>query len=299
MTVWPPPSNFVLYDPNLSEDENEKRHALFQATHGMPGPHEIPDIHKPKWHVVGILKPTHTPNDRVLFIPVITLYAIAEHEEGLIDQAMKKEGYDPGQHTREENTEWLSKRGWDPERLPLSLKKFYRLVAPSTAPAPSRGVRSGELMTDAKPATPPPEKEKPKGGDDDDEPAYKLLPNGDIEPFLPKDEWEISAILIKTRGGIMAQQLMYNFKTIVTDATAVSPAIVMQSFFDTFLKSSALILLVIAFLVTIVAGVGILVSIYNSVSARSREIAILRALGGDKQARVDADCVEAGLRSLG
>ena len=42
-------------------------------------------------------------------------------------------------------------------------------------------------------------------------------------------------------------------------------------------------LLLIALLVTIVAGVGILVSIYNSVSARTREIAILRALGATRQ----------------
>ena len=60
---------------------------------------------------------------------------------------------------------------------------------------------------------------------------------------------------------------------------AVSPAGEMRQFFDTFLKPGALVLQAIALIVSIVAGVGILVSIYNSVTAQTRrEIAILRAL---------------------
>jgi len=79
-----------LYDAALSEAENTARHAVFQATHGMPGPNDVPDVHKPKWHVVGILQPTHTANDRVLFIPFISLYAIEEHSYGMIAQAMMR-----------------------------------------------------------------------------------------------------------------------------------------------------------------------------------------------------------------
>ena len=57
---------------------------------------------------------------------------------------------------------------------------------------------------------------------------------------------------------------------------AINPAGVMQSFFDTFFEGSTTILLVIAALVSVVAAVGILVSIYNSVAAR---IAKLRFCG--------------------
>src|SRR5439155_21864714 len=84
-----------LYDDKLTDDENEKQGGAFRATHGMPTPNETPDIHKPRWHIVGILKPTHTANDRVLFIPYISLYAIAEHESGMIDQALLKANIDP------------------------------------------------------------------------------------------------------------------------------------------------------------------------------------------------------------
>jgi putative ABC transport system permease protein len=72
----------------------------------------------------------------------------------------------------------------------------------------------------------------------------------------------------------------------------------MRDFFDTFLSSGTWVLLVIAFLVTVVAGVGILVSIYNSVTARRREIAILRALGATRQRVLSLICTEAGLIGL-
>lgn len=39
------------------------------------------------------------------------------------------------------------------------------------------------------------------------------------------------------------------------------------------------ILLILAILVIIVAGVGVMVSMYNSMSDRSREIGVMRALG--------------------
>src|SRR5205814_5098083 len=67
----------------------------FQATHGLPQPGEKPDIHKPKWKVVGVLKPTHTAADGVLYIPLISFYCIAEHDVGLVAQSAIREGQNP------------------------------------------------------------------------------------------------------------------------------------------------------------------------------------------------------------
>jgi putative ABC transport system permease protein len=72
----------------------------------------------------------------------------------------------------------------------------------------------------------------------------------------------------------------------------------MSDFLRTFLYPSSKLLQAISYLVTIVAGVGILVSIYNSVSARIREIAILRALGATRRLILALICVEAGLIGL-
>src|SRR5262249_37174471 len=60
--------------------------SVFQATHGIPVPGIKPDIHMQKWKVVGVLAPTHTAIDRVVYIPLISFYTIAEHGAGLLAQ---------------------------------------------------------------------------------------------------------------------------------------------------------------------------------------------------------------------
>ena len=67
----------------------------------------------------------------------------------------------------------------------------------------------------------------------------------------------------------------------------------MQEFFSTFLDSSAKVLLLIALLVTAVAAASIMTTIYNSVSARRREIAVLRALGATRRRILSLICLEA------
>ena len=207
----------------------------FRATHGMAQPGVPPDIHKTVWTVVGILKPTHTANDRCVFIPYKSLYTIGEHSIGMLAQMYIREG----------------------------------------KPAP------------------------PSDVDPDDIKDYYDLPDGTFELMksLPEEAYEVSAIMIKARSPFMASSLQYVINN-GDVAQAAAPAQVMQQFFDTFLKGPTLVLLVVALLVTVVAGVSILVSIYNSVSARLREIAILRALGATRTRVLLLICVESGLIGL-
>ena len=53
----------------------------FQATHGSPKPGEPVDLHMQEWKIVGVLAPTHTSIDHVVYIPLNTFYTIAEHGE--------------------------------------------------------------------------------------------------------------------------------------------------------------------------------------------------------------------------
>ena len=62
-------------------------------------------------------------------------------------------------------------------------------------------------------------------------------------------------------------------------AQAALPAQVMADLLDGIVGNVQMILLLLAILVVVVAGIGVLVSIYNSMSDRRREIAIMRALG--------------------
>jgi putative ABC transport system permease protein len=209
----------------------------FHATHGMPAPGQQEDVHDEQWEVVGVLKPTHTANDNVLFIPLVSFYAIQEHEEGL--------------------------------------KAQQNLEAAASGRAP----------------------EKPEGHEAHEE-HYTLNPDGTIHLDIPKEAWKVSAVLVKSRGGFQVQQLIYNLNNSPLPVMAVNPATVMREFFNTFLRGSTLLLLAVSALVSIVAAVGILVSIYNSVSARMKEIAILRALGATRAKVLTLICLEAGLIGL-
>jgi putative ABC transport system permease protein len=134
-------------------------------------------------------------------------------------------------------------------------------------------------------------------GEEGEKDNYTLTPDGHIQLQLGKQYWALSGIMVKARSPFQAMNLMYYIKN-GKDATAVNPASTMREFFESFLKNSALILLVIAILVSVVAGVSILVSIYNSVAARMKEIAILRALGATKTKILTLICIEAGLIGL-
>lgn len=207
----------------------------FRATHGNPGPSEVPDEHDEQWEVVGVLKPTGTANDRVLFIPLLSAYTIGEHEKGLEAHNQIRLGQVPG------------------------------------APAPA--------TTAAAPHEEP----------------YDLAPDGTIQLKIPPEKWEISGVFVRSRSSIQADRLMYHINNGgLPDAVAVNPAGTMREFFDTFLRPSTLILRWIARMVSVVVSVGILVSIYNSVAARTREIAILRALGATRGRVLLLICAEAG-----
>ena len=212
---------------------------VFQATHGMPAPNVTPDIHEEKWKVVGVLKQTHTSNDRVLFIPLLSFYTIFEHGEGEIQRAMLRRGENP-------------------------------IARPKAA------------------------------ADNGEEPKhYTLRPDGTIDLQLPMADREVSAILVRSRGegGFSGQRLVYDLN-LQPDVMAVNPASAMREFFSTFLDSSAKVLLLIAILVTIVAAASIMTTIYNSVSARRKEIAILRALGATRRRILSLICIEAALVGL-
>jgi len=60
-----------------------------------------------------------------------------------------------------------------------------------------------------------------------------------------------------------------------------------------------IVLLVLTTLVVIVAGISILVSIYNSMTERSHDIAVMRALGASRNAVMAIILVESILLSLG
>jgi putative ABC transport system permease protein len=305
--------------------------STFQATHGIPAAGEPPDVHTEQWKVVGRLKKTGTSADRVIFIPLTTFYCITEHEEGLSAQAMIRAGIDPTKlpdsmkpkeeahghdHDAPAATTPATKEEEhghdhdDPAATTQATKKAdddhaghdhdeHATTAPATKEAVDAHARHDH---DEHAATVPATAEAADhAGHDHGDHVYDVNPDGTIVLHMPKEEWALSAVLVKARGGdssaFRANELMYMFR-VRNEALAVSPAQVMREFFDTFLKGSTMVLLMVSALVTIVAAVGILVSIYNSVAARRREIAILRALGATRAKVLALICLEAGFIGL-
>jgi putative ABC transport system permease protein len=66
-------------------------------------------------------------------------------------------------------------------------------------------------------------------------------------------------------------------------AQAVLPVREIFLLFDMFVRPAQMLLLLMSVLICIVSGVSILVSIYNSMSERRHEIAVMRALGAERQ----------------
>jgi len=82
-------------------------------------------------------------------------------------------------------------------------------------------------------------------------------------------------------------------------AQAVAPAKVIAELFDGIVGNVQRVLLILAVLVVIVAGIGITVSIYNSMSERQHEIAIMRALGASRGTVMAIILLESILLALG
>lgn len=237
----------------------------FQATHGTPEGNQRADVHDERWTVVGVLSDTKTAADGVIYIPLTSFYTIQDHGDAELDR------------------EWL-RRGWNPATRPADAHDAEDAIAAA------EGREVDHAGHDHDP------------GDDEHGghahvKHYSMNPDGTIELKLPQASLELSAVIVKTRGPFQTQSLLYTLG-LRNDVMGVNPAETMRQFFDTFLSGTSVLLLMIAVLVTIVAAVGILVSIYNSVAARSQEIAILRALGATRVKVLTLITLEAALIGL-
>jgi putative ABC transport system permease protein len=84
-----------------------------------------------------------------------------------------------------------------------------------------------------------------------------------------------------------------------TDVQAVSPIREIANLLDNIVGNVQMVLIFLAVLVVIVAGIGMMVSIYNSMSERRQEIALMRALGARRLTVMTIILLESILLSLG
>jgi putative ABC transport system permease protein len=111
---------------------------------------------------------------------------------------------------------------------------------------------------------------------------------------------EVSAILVCTKSNIPhAAELMEATVNNGPVAQAVRPVRVISDLLASIIGNIRLVLMILAVLVVCEAGIGIMVSMYNSMSDRKHDIAIMRALGASRFTVMTIILLESILLALG
>src|SRR5690606_35760093 len=104
---------------------------------------------------------------------------------------------------------------------------------------------------------------------------------------------DVSAVLLQLKSGFAGQQLNMLYNRQGDRLTFAWPiASVMAGLFDKIAWFDRVLALV-AYLVALVSAAGVLVAIYNSMAARRRDLAILRALGARRRTLFSVVVLEA------
>ncbi len=204
-----------------------------KITHGVPG-EDAAHLHEQLFTVTGILAPTGTPHDRVVFVNMEGFYLIADHIKPVHDDSVLSANRGARPVTsgglREIREDELNRTP-----LPVEQRELTSILLSTT-----RDDEFGALTGYLKP----------------------LLEGGDLERTLG---WS-----------------SFRPKTAQTSVQAVNPIQEIAGLFAFYVDPARWLLLGLTILICVVSGLSILVGIYNSMSQRHHEIAVMRALGASR-----------------
>ncbi len=232
----------------------------FNPTHGLTDSGDVHDAFK----IVGVLEPTRTPNDRALFVNIEGFFLLSGHA---LDPAFRDSSNRP--------------------RPPGDRELIENPAV--TRPAIQRVAH----LQDA-------------GGDDDDEndgddhgkhKDGEHVAHEKRQP-LPIDQREVTAILVRTTDDLAMMSVMKHINK-NESAQAVNPVRVIYDLFEGILGNVKKLLLFMACMIVVVASIGVMVAIYNTMSDRRRDIAVMRALGADRRTVMLIILIESLILSLG
>ncbi|MDA1194500.1 MAG: ABC transporter permease [Planctomycetota bacterium] len=228
------------------------RGSTFRVTHGV-GTAE----HGETWTVVGILRPTGTPADRAIFIPIETFYEIGDHGKGADYQAERRKE-----------------------------REAEREKAAAEAAAKGKGKNDGSAGHGHAHADNDDEQDDNGHAHDDDEGhAHEeggeeghAHEEGDGHVHGTKEELGLSAVGIRLKSPILRLRFVADMRSDRGPVQAVIPQDQVRELFDIISPLGKLLTWIVIMMV-IVAGIGTMVGLYNTIHGRRREIAILRAVG--------------------
>ncbi len=212
------------------------------------------NLHHAPFKVVGILRPTGTPNDNVIFININGFYNM---------HGMPTETAAPDDHDEAAEGEQAATHDHGAQGEGLQNNDYSAILVV----AKQWSEENPEIDIE------------------------KARETGEIDSA-------ISAKINRSRTdlGAMALPELINQNA---DVQAVSPVREISSFLENVVGNVQLILVLLAVLVVIVAGIGMMVSIYNTMNERRQEIAIMRALGARRVTVMMIIMLESVLLSLG
>ncbi len=275
---------------------------LIYATHGDPndsGAH----LHERGFKVVGILKGTRSPHDRAVFLNMEGFYLMEGHlkpieEDSILDTKSKG---DESSGATDDGVDEFDQ----PDAEELDVEK-----ANPTADPDSSRIR---MRTKNYTLTPVVNRQNSDETVQPDRAQRFAWPKP-----LPIEQREITSILVRTSkndpydmlGFILPQKInegdlestleWSSFRPVRAQkaAQAVNPVGEITRFFMTFIAPIQWLLLALTTMICVVSGISILVGIYNSMSQRKHEIAVMRALGANRSTVMLIMLIEALLVSL-
>ncbi|MDR0391705.1 MAG: ABC transporter permease [Planctomycetaceae bacterium] len=218
--------------------------------------------------VVGILDPTGTPNDQAVFINLEGFFVMIEHfPKSSIDDVLDRNAEDAGLVDDSESNNLPNEKAAQPDN-----NKTNNSTSPSVEVKNTQKTRLAE-----------------KERIDKRRISAILI-------LLKKQELKGEIKGIDERGnvtlvidGLHGGEQMDTWTTalagrLVADLSVqvASPTREISRLFELIVGRVQIVLVIFSVLVVIVAGIGMMVSIYNSMNERRQEIAIMRALGAKR-----------------
>ncbi len=225
--------------------------------------------HGETWTVVGILRPTGTPADRAIFIPIETFYEIGDHAAAGTATAESKR-----------------KRKEELDKARKAKAKAEKEHGHAHDDDGHKDDDHGHAHDDDE------DKDDDHGhahdddgpnddGDEHDGDEHDGHDHGDGHEghkHGTKEELGLSAIGIRLKSPILRLKYVADIRNERGAVQAVMPQDQIRELFAIISPLGELLTWIVIMMV-IVAGIGTMVSLYNTIQGRRREIAILRAVG--------------------
>ncbi len=223
----------------------------FQPAHGIVEEGDEAHEHQ-AFKIVGVLGPTGTPNDRAMFVNMEGFFLLEGHakEAPPEESPAEKKDHDHDDHDHQAHDHPASD---------------------GTAEAHDH---EGH--------------DHPPAADKHDDHAHHAHAHhdhdhdhGHAHQPLPESQREVTALLVLLKNNLFSQGLFTRINEGQV-AQAVFPVTEVETLLTKFVGPIQTVLLALTLLIIVVAGIGIMVSIYNSMSERAHEIAVMRALGAGR-----------------